>query len=87
MRTDGSLEHRVDAELGKFVADARPEGFGIRYLVRVGVQEVDVQVETTAAAVGDGIWESRVCRGLFGCGRVDVRFSIVGFLAANCQSY
>lgn len=61
MWTHGPLEHRIDAELGKFVPNSLPEGLCVGDLVGIGVQEVNVEVEAAAGAVGDGIGECRVC--------------------------
>ena len=54
VRADGSLEHRVDAQFGELAADALVQLFGVLCLRGGGLLEVDVDVETATAFVGDG---------------------------------
>jgi len=48
---DGPVPVPVDAELGEFEADARPEVLGVLDLNWVGLVVVDVDVEATADAI------------------------------------
>jgi len=41
--------------------DALPQLVRVFHLLRIALQEVDVQIESAADAIGDGIWEGRVC--------------------------
>lgn len=64
-----------------FSSYALPELGGELELGCVGLVEVDVHVETTAAAVVDGVWEGGVGLGFLGGGWVDEGFAIFGAVA------
>ena len=80
VRTHGPLEHGVDAQLWELVPDALPQLVRVFDLLGVALQEVDVQIETAADAVGDGIRERRVCGRLLSCWWVDEGFTVFGLL-------
>jgi hypothetical protein len=73
---DGSLPHRVDAQFGKFPADALVQVFGVLRLRGGGLLEVDVDVEAAAGVVGYGRGEGGVGGGCSGWGWVDVGFGV-----------
>ena len=80
------FEDFVDSELWEFMADSLMKFVRVRYLIRVCMQEVDVQVETAASVVGYGFWEGGIGTTFTGWLWVYERFSvrpISDFLAAD----
>lgn len=76
VRTNGFLEHRIDAQFGEFTADALVQVFGVLCLRGGGLLEVDVDVEATAGVVGYGGGEGGVGGGFGGWVGVDVGFCV-----------
>jgi len=76
VRADGSLEHRIDAQFGKFATDALVQVFGVLRLRGRGLLEVDVNIETAALFIGYGRGEGVIGGGFGGWGWVDVGFGV-----------
>jgi hypothetical protein len=55
-----TFEHLIDSELWELMPDSLMKLVCVRDLVRVCVQKVDVQIETTAGVVGYGFWEGGI---------------------------
>jgi len=91
VRSDGSLEHRINAQFGELPPDALVQFFGVLRLRRRGLLEVDMDIEAPTGVVGDGRCEGGVRSGLGGWFGVDVGFcvgagwgSLAGWVLGAC---
>jgi hypothetical protein len=55
-----TFEHLIDSELWELMPDSLMKLVCVVDLVRVCVQKVNVQIETTTGAVGYGFWEGGI---------------------------
>jgi hypothetical protein len=55
-----TFEHLIDSELWELMPNSLMKLVCVGDLIRVCVQKVNVQIETTAGAVGYGFWEGGI---------------------------